>query len=336
LVGGFTYEGDFSFESYDASGIEVVGRDYCLPESVPHEGIAPVAWQENISRSVYNEMVQTARRYIEAGDIYQVNLARSFETVLAGEVDPIDFFKMLNWITQSPLGGVVPLGSPTGDGSGGRWVCSSSPELFLRIDGRQIQTRPIKGTRPRDRDPMQDRQNAFELRTSPKEIAELVMITDLERNDLGRICEYGSVHVPELLHSEVFSHVHHLISTVEGRLRADIDVVSAVRACFPGGSITGAPKKRAMEIIRELEPESRGIYTGSLGYFGFDGTAQFNIAIRSCELSANGIKFFTGSGITWGSEPDKEYEETCHKAAGILQAVDAYAANCREQIARGL
>ncbi|MEM6886302.1 MAG: aminodeoxychorismate synthase component I [Verrucomicrobiota bacterium] len=319
LVGGFSYEGEYYFEAYDQ--VEVVSRESCLPDSTPSTAAGAVDWQETISRESYCEMVEAAREHIAAGDIYQVNLARSFETEIEG-LDPYAFFKVLHWRTQAPLAAMIPFQVNDTES----WVCSSSPELFLRIDGRQISTRPIKGTRPRDHDPMRDRQNAFELRTSEKEIAELVMITDLERNDLGRICDYGTVQVPELLKSEEFSHVHHLVSTVEGRLKQDVNMVEAVRACFPGGSITGAPKKRSMEIIEELEPEPRGIYTGAIGYFGFDGTAQFNIAIRTCEIRGDRMKFFTGSGITWGSDPEQEFEETCHKAAGMKEAAGAYAA----------
>lgn len=325
LVGGFTYEGEYYFEAYDQ--VEVFSRESCLPGTTPSVAAGTVNWQENISRETYCEMVEVAREYIAAGDIYQVNLARSFEAEIKG-LDPQEFFKVLHWRTQAPLAAMIPFHL----NSSKSWVCSSSPELFLRIDGRHIATRPIKGTRPRDRDPMVDRQNAFELRTSEKEIAELVMITDLERNDLGQICDYGSVQVPELLKAEEFSHVHHLVSTVEGRLKPEVNMVDAVRACFPGGSITGAPKRRSMEIIQELEPEPRGIYTGAIGYFGLDGTAQFNIAIRTCEIRGGRMKFFTGSGITWGSDPEQEYEETCHKAAGMREAAAAYASMCRSKL----
>ncbi len=327
LVGGFTYEGGYYFEAYEQ--VEVVPRDACLPQTVAKavDQTGSVQWKEAVSREQYGKMVRAAQRYIEAGDIYQVNLARSFEAEMAG-LDANEFFKFLYWGTQAPLGGMIPFKQ---DGIEVQ-VCSSSPELFLRIDGREISTRPIKGTRPRDRDPERDRQNAFELRTCSKEIAELVMITDLERNDLGRICKYGSVQVPELLQAEAFSHVHHLVSTVTGQLKEGVSTVEAVRKCFPGGSITGAPKRRSMEIIRELELEPRGIYTGAMGYFGFDGTAQFNIAIRTCEIAGNRIKFFTGSGITWGSDPDQEFDETCHKATGMMEAAGAYAANLKGQL----
>lgn len=325
LVGGFTYEGEFCFEAYNL--IEVVERDGLLPEISTLTQAAQVEWKEHVNRSEYCQMVEAAREYIARGEIYQVNLTRAFETRL-DRLDPYDFFRVLYWRTQAPLAAMIPLDLNGKE----KWVCSSSPELFLQIVGDRIKTRPIKGTRPRDRDADRDRQNAFDLRTSDKEIAELVMITDLERNDLGKICEYGSVCVPELLRAEVFSHVHHLISTVEGVLKSGMRPVEAVRSCFPGGSITGAPKRRSMEVIRELESQPRGIYTGAIGYFGYDNSAQFNIAIRTAEISANHIKFFTGSGITWDSNPDQEFDETCHKAAGIKEAVDAYASMLNFQL----
>jgi anthranilate/para-aminobenzoate synthase component I len=188
------------------------------------------------------------------------------------------------------------------------------------MSGRRISTRPIKGTRPRKRDPEEDEREAFELKTSPKEIAELVMITDLERNDLGSICEYGSVSATQLLHLERYAQVFHLVSTVEGELRQDISQVGAMAACFPGGSISGAPKKRALEIIRELEPVPRDLFTGAIGYFGYNGESQFNIAIRTVVIRDGEASFHVGAGITADSDPEKEWEETLHKAAGILQA----------------
>ena len=203
-------------------------------------------------------------------------------------------------------------------------MLSASPELFLRIRGRHVTTRPIKGTRPRSRDPIRDEQLAFELQTDPKELAELVMITDLERNDLGQICDYGSVTVTQLMQLERYAQVHHLVSTVEGMLRPGIDALDAVRACIPGGSISGAPKKRACEIIAELEPCARGIYTGLIGYFDDNGDAAFSIAIRTMVLEGEDLHFSVGSGITAGSTPAREYEETLHKAAGMEQALEAY------------
>jgi para-aminobenzoate synthetase component 1 len=194
-------------------------------------------------------------------------------------------------------------------------ILSSSPECFLRMNDRDIITRPIKGTLPRHRDPA-------DLLRSAKDQAELLMITDLERNDLGRVCEFGSVHVPELFRVESFATVHHLVATVAGKLRADVSHVQALRACFPGGSITGAPKIRAMEIIDELEQHARGVYCGAIGYFGHDGTSHFNIAIRTIVHQSGLLTFHAGGGIVADSEPDAEYDETLAKAEGILRALD--------------
>ena len=200
-------------------------------------------------------------------------------------------------------------------------VVSSSPEQFLRLSGSHIQTRPIKGTRPRSADATRDAQLTYELQTSSKEMAELVMITDLLRNDLGRVCEFGSVQVPELVRLERFPQVQHLVSTVEGRLRPDITHLAALAACFPGGSITGAPKIRAMEIIDELEPVARGPYTGALGYLGFNRESQLSIVIRTAVCQGGKAFFHAGAGIVADSVPEAEYEETLAKARGFLAAL---------------
>ena len=263
-----------------------------------------------ISRDDFCRMVQRAKAYISAGDIYQVNLSQRFTA--GWKSDIWQFYERLRHYSAAPHASYVDLG--------GKVLLSSSPELFLRMSGSRILTRPIKGTRPRFADPLADEQSAFELITSPKEIAELVMITDLERNDLGRNCEFGSVTVTELLKLEKFAQVFHLVSTIEGGLRTGVDHVTALQGCFPGGSITGAPKKRAMEIIHELEPVPRGIYTGAIGYFGFNGESQFSIAIRTVAIENDQAQFHVGAGIVADSDPELEYEETLHKAAGILIA----------------
>jgi para-aminobenzoate synthetase component 1 len=206
-------------------------------------------------------------------------------------------------------------------------LVSSSPERFLRLSGGHIQTRPIKGTRPRDPDPTRDAQLTYELQTSAKEMSELVMITDLLRNDLGRVCEFGSVHVPELVRLERYPQVQHLVSTVEGRLRPDITHLRALAQCFPGGSITGAPKIRAMQIIDELESVTRGPYTGALGYLGFNRESQFSILIRTAVLKDNFAHFHAGAGIVADSDPAAEYDETLAKAGGFLQALRANSPN---------
>ena len=184
-----------------------------------------------------------------------------------------------------------------------------------------MQTRPIKGTRPRSADPTRDAQLSYELQTSTKELAELVMITDLLRNDLGKVCEYGSVQTPELARLERYTHVHHLVSTVEGRLRPEISHLSALASCFPGGSITGAPKFRAMEIIDELEPVSRGAYTGALGYIGFNHESQLSIVIRTAVTHNGQAYFHAGAGIVADSDPEAEYQETLAKARGFLECL---------------
>ncbi len=191
----------------------------------------------------------------------------------------------------------------------------------MRLSGSHIQTKPIKGTRPRDADPTRDAQLAYELQTSAKELAELVMITDLLRNDLGKVCEFGSVQVPELARLEHFAQVQHLVSTVEGRLRPEVTHFAALASCFPGGSITGAPKFRAMEIIDELELIARGPYCGCHGYLGFNRESQLSITIRSAVCQDGLAHFNVGAGIVADSNPEAEYEETLAKAAGFLAAL---------------
>src|SRR5207245_789974 len=200
-------------------------------------------------------------------------------------------------------------------------IASSSPELFLRLSGAHIQTRPIKGTRPRSTDPTRDAQLTYELQTSPKEMAELLMITDLLRNDLGKVCEFGSVQVPELVRLECYPQVQHLVSTVEGRLRQGITHSAALAACFPGGSITGAPKFRAMEIIDELKPNARGHYSGALGYLGFNRESQLSIVIRTAFCCQGAAYFHVGAGIVADSLASAEYEETLTKARGFFEAL---------------
>lgn len=203
--------------------------------------------------------------------------------------------------------------------TGTQEILSSSPELFLRLSGNHIETRPIKGTRPRFDDAAADLRSSHELKTSEKEMAELLMITDLLRNDLGRICEYGSVRVEALARLESLAHVHHLVSTISGTLNQNLHHLDALARCSPGGSITGAPKKRAREIISELEPTPRGLYTGSLGYFGLNGESQFNILIRTLihEKTTGLAHYQVGSGIVADSSPKAEYQETLHKAKGL-------------------
>jgi para-aminobenzoate synthetase component 1 len=265
----------------------------------------------NLSRDDFIAAVGRAQQYIRAGDIYQVNL--SHRLTAQGDFTGWEFFEKLSAVSPAPFAAFLDCGDFQ--------IASSSPEQFLRLSGAHIVTRPIKGTRPRNADATRDAQLAYELQTSAKELAELVMITDLLRNDMGKVCEYGSVQVPELAKLEKFAQVQHLVSTVEGRLRQDVTHFAAFASCFPGGSITGAPKFRAMEIIDELEPVSRGAYCGAIGYLGFNRESQLNIAIRTAVCVAGKIHFNVGAGIVADSDPAAEYEETLAKAAGFLAAL---------------
>jgi para-aminobenzoate synthetase component 1 len=276
-------------------------------------GTSSALVESNLRRAEFIRKIQRAQEYIRVGDVYQVNLSQRFTSSLS--VRPWELFQRLSEASPAPLAAYV---------DGGHFqLASASPELFLRLSGRRILTRPIKGTRRRSPDPDEDARLAYELQTSPKELAELLMITDLLRNDLGQVSEYGSVIVPELSRLESFAQVHHLVSTVEGRLRPELSHVRALAACFPGGSITGAPKIRAMEIIDELEPVTRGPYTGALGYFGFNHESQFSMIIRTA-IMTNGLAYFqSGAGIVADSVPEAEYDETLIKAAGFFRAVQA-------------
>ena len=282
----------------------------------------------NISRADFLAAVRRAQDYIRAGDIYQVNLSHRLtapcgcsrlpgQSVLA---EPgWDFFQNLIAVSPAPFSAFLDFDA--GNGRDRFQIASSSPEQFLRMSGSQIVTRPIKGTRPRDADPTRDAQLAYELQTNAKELAELVMITDLLRNDLGKVCEYGSVQTPVLARLEKFAQVQHLVSTVEGRLCKDMTHFGAFASCFPGGSVTGAPKFRAMEIIDELEPVSRGPYCGALGYLGFNRESQLSIVIRTAVCTGGKIHFNVGAGIVADSNPEAEYEETLAKARGFFAAL---------------
>ncbi len=265
----------------------------------------------NLSRTDFIHAVERARRYIHAGDIYQVNLSQRL--AVASALSGWEIFRRLSSVSPAPFAAYLDCNEFQ--------IASSSPELFLRLSGPHILTRPIKGTRPRSTDPTRDAQLTYELQTSPKEMAELVMITDLLRNDLGRVCEYGSVQVPELVRLERYPQVQHLVSTVEGRLRSDVTHFAAFASCFPGGSITGAPKFRAMEIIDELEPVTRGPYTGALGYLGFNRESQLSIVIRTALRREQQVYFNVGAGIVADSNAAAEYDETLAKASGFLAAV---------------
>ena len=327
LIGGVEYNGDFNFGVYPEMLIFDYGTSrwfeigdlsqQCRPGSLAglKRWNRDLCFRDSTDKETYCSQVERAIEYIASGDIYQVNLTHRFEADWLGDhLDALALYHRLRSVSPAPFSGFLQMGEKT--------VLSASPEQFLRISDRTIETRPIKGTRPRFRDREMDEKSAYDLITSPKEISELIMITDLERNDLGRICEFGSVEAIELLKLERFAQVFHLVSTVKGKLREEVDHVEALHACFPGGSITGAPKKRAMEIINELESVPRGLYTGTLGCFGFNGESIFNIVIRTAVCEGEKIQFHVGAGIVADSNPEAEWEETLHKAAGIFSATE--------------
>jgi para-aminobenzoate synthetase component 1 len=268
--------------------------------------------RSNFTRDEYLCAVRRAKDYIAAGDIFQVNLSQRFES--ATDATPLDLYAALRAANPAPFAAYLPV-----DGGA---ILSSSPERFLRVAGRHVETRPIKGTRPRRAgdDAFNERMRR-ELLASAKDRAELTMIVDLERNDLGRVCSYGSVRVTEPIVLEEYPTVFHLVTTVEGDLHEGRGLVDLLKAAFPGGSITGAPKIRAMEIIDELEPTRRSVYTGAIGYIGLDGSADLNIAIRTILLAQGRALLQVGGGIVADSDPEAEYQETLDKARALVQAL---------------
>jgi len=271
----------------------------------------------------YLARVQRAKEYVRAGDIYQANLSRPWEVGIgAGERAEGEagaaaalLYERLRAANPAPF---AALAQWRGVG-----IVSSSPERLVRVAGRRIDTRPIAGTRPRSRLPGKDLKEMSALAAHPKERAEHIMLIDLERNDLGRVCEAGTVQVDELMTIESYQHVHHIVSNVSGMLREQVTPIGALRAVFPGGTITGCPKFRCMQIIAELEGSGRGAYTGSLGYLTRDGRLDLNILIRTMTLSGRQLSFRAGAGIVADSDPERELEETRAKARGLLAALGA-------------
>ena len=261
----------------------------------------------------YLVSVERALEYIAAGDIYQANLSRSWRAELASKSRPYELYQRLRQTNPAPFAAIALFDDLC--------VISSSPERLIEVRGGWVATRPIAGTRPRGRDQDTDTDLARELHAHPKERAEHVMLIDLERNDLGRICEAGTVEVNEYMTLESYAHVHHIVSNIRGRLRENITPGQTIAAVFPGGTITGCPKVRCMQIIGELEGQARGPYTGSLGYLNLDGTMDLNILIRSLELRGNVLTLRAGAGIVADSIPERELEETRAKARGVLRAL---------------
>jgi para-aminobenzoate synthetase component 1 len=283
----------------------------CAP--IAEKAGPPDKLETNFSRQGYLKAIARAKDYIRAGDIYQVNLSQQFSA--KSSLSAPELYRRLR--ARSPAN------FSAYQDCGGFQIISSSPERFLRLKGRAAETRPMKGTRPRGDNPEEDGHFKYELLHSAKDKAELLMITDLERNDLGRVCSYGSVKVTSLRRIESYSTVFQTTACVEGRLHKDKDRTDLLRACFPGGSITGCPKIRSMEIIEELEPSRRAIYTGCLGYLSFSGEMDFNILIRTLLKQGNKVSFGVGGGIVADSQPEKEYEETLVKAKAMREAIGA-------------
>ncbi len=284
-------------------------------ELPPAEMPPAISAQSNFSAAEYQAAVQRVIEYILAGDIFQANLSQRFVAQLHSSDTPFALYRRLRHINPAPFAGYF---------NGGETVlASASPERFLQIQDGLVETRPIKGTRPRDPDPARDRELAASLLASAKDRAENTMIVDLLRNDLSRVCQPHSVTVPELCTLESFASVHHLVSTVTGRLQPDCTAIDLLKAAFPGGSVTGAPKIRAMQIITELEQTPRGPYCGALGYLNFSGDMDLNILIRTLAVHNGSAHFQAGGGIVADSDPAGEYTETLHKARLLLVALNA-------------
>uniref|UniRef100_A0A832MLZ1 aminodeoxychorismate synthase n=1 Tax=Eiseniibacteriota bacterium TaxID=2212470 RepID=A0A832MLZ1_UNCEI len=300
---------------------EIAWRLEALAPAVARWDDAPGAGgvaRSTFGADAYRRAVEAVREHIRRGDIFQANLSQRWTLPLAA-ARPCDralsLFEAIARHTPAPYAAFLCAGDHA--------VASASPERFLAVRGRRVETRPIKGTRPRGADAAEDRRLAAELLASAKDRAENVMIVDVLRNDLGRVCETGSVRTPELCALESFPQVHHLVSTVEGTLREGLDPFDLLHACFPGGSITGAPKIRAMEILDALEPVRRHVYTGAVGYVDWRGHADWNIAIRTALVTRDAVHVAAGGGVTADSDPDAEYEETLHKAEGLRAALSA-------------
>ena len=293
--------------------IEADARRVAAEPDMPDQGFRVKSILEE-DPDAYLERVHRGKEYVAAGDIYQTNLSRPWHVELERDPDVGALYNRLCTTNPAPFAALAQWRGVT--------IISSSPERLVRVEGRRVDTRPIAGTRPRSRRPGDDIAEMAALVEHPKERAEHIMLIDLERNDLGRVCEAGTVRVDELMTIESYAHVHHIVSNVSGVLRSDVTPIEALRAVFPGGTITGVPKFRCMQIIAELEGVGRGAYTGSLGYLGRNGTMDLNILIRTMTLMGRQIEFRAGAGIVADSEPQRELGETRAKARGLLAAFE--------------
>ena len=316
LIANARISGDEDLRSlyqFACAKIEFLERELERALSLPKVTSSETLFLEsNFTQPAFEAIVRQAKESIAAGDIYQVVLSQRFSANLG--VDPFTVYRALRHVNPSPYMFFVRIG--------GRSIVGSSPEMLVRVEGRHAVTHPIAGTRPRGRSDEEDQRLAEELKRNEKERAEHVMLVDLGRNDLGRVCEYGSVRVPTFMSLERYSHVMHLVSVVEGQLADDRDRLDALVACFPAGTVSGAPKVRAMQIINELETSRRGIYAGAVGYLDFAGNLDFCIAIRTIVLEHGHAHIQAGAGIVADSNPTAEYEETKDKARAMVRALE--------------
>src|SRR5262245_40820069 len=316
LIANARISGDEDLRSlyqFACAKIDFLERELERALSLPRpDGQAPLALTSNVTQAEFETMVRKAKEHIAAGDIYQVVLSQRFSASIG--VDPFTVYRALRHVNPSPYMFFVRMA--------GRCIVGSSPEMLVRVEGRRAVTHPIAGTRPRGRTDDEDQRLGDELKRNEKERAEHVMLAELGRNDLGRVCTYGTVRVPTFMALERYSHVMHLVSVVEGQLADNFDRLDALVACFPAGTVSGAPKVRAMQIIRELERTPRGVYAGAVGYLDFAGNLDFCIAIRSVVLEGGQAYVQAGAGIVADSNPTAEYEETRDKARAMVRALE--------------
>ncbi len=308
-------DGDVEAANHKLDEIEARLRQP-VPANEPNDPVEAVT-QSNMTPETFKDRVSRAKEYIAAGDIFQVVLSQRFSRETT--VEPFDVYRAVRRLNPSPYMFFFDFGELDGEPF---YLVGASPEMFVRLEGRRAALRPIAGTRPRGADAQADAALAEELLADPKERAEHVMLVDLGRNDLGRVCEYGTVQVSEFFTIERYSHVMHIVSHVEGTLRPGLGAFDLVRAAFPAGTVSGAPKVRAMEIIAELENNPRGPYAGTVGYFGFDGAMDTCLAIRTMVGRGHTVSVQAGAGIVADSDPANEYQETVNKAKAMLKAIE--------------
>ncbi len=305
--------------------VESANRKLDEIEACIHQPLPPIQarhvqsskTRSNMTQGRFEDMVRDAKEHIAAGDIFQVVLSQRFARET--NVEPFDVYRAVRRLNPSPYMFFFDFGMVDDEPL---FIVGSSPEMFVRLEGRTASLRPIAGTRPRGADADADVALAQELLADPKERAEHVMLVDLGRNDLGRVCEYGTVRVSDFFTIEKYSHVMHIVSHVGGKLRSDMTAFDLVRAAFPAGTVSGAPKVRALEIIAELEPDARGAYAGAVGYFGFDGNMDTCLALRTLIARGNAFSVQAGAGIVADSNPTTEYQETINKASAMLKAIE--------------